>query len=75
LKASPKFVPAYPTIDHQCPYLVNFFLPTGHLFDGYVIGVDLLSMEIQYLGEEYKGLLNHVRGLEIFEFSGIWNTY
>jgi len=26
-------------------------------------------MEIECWGEEYEGLLNHVRGLEIFEFS------
>jgi hypothetical protein len=67
----PKFVPAYPTMDPWCPYLVNFFLPSGHCFDGYVIGVDLLSMEMQYCGEECKGLLAVTGGLEIFEFSGI----
>lgn len=66
---APEFVPTYPTIDLHCPSLVNFFLPTGHLFDGCVIGVDLLSMEIKYCGEKYKGLLHDVRGLEIFEFS------
>jgi len=65
----PKFVPAYPTIDHHFPTLVHFFLPTGHLCNGYVIGVDMRTMEIECWGEEYEGLLNHVRGLEIFEFS------
>jgi hypothetical protein len=58
-------------MDPWCPYLVNFFLPSGHCFDGYVIGVDLLSMEMQYCGEECKGLLAVTGGLEIFEFSGI----
>jgi hypothetical protein len=66
----PKVAPEYPSVDPWQPNLVNFFLPIGKRYDGYIVGLDLVSMEIMYRGQLQKGLLHTVTGLEIVELSG-----